>query len=201
MAACPTSRLISTRVRWNAGWPPTTSGVLYLDDRLTAEELRSLFERHAASPCQKTGVLSEIADHPNTPADVLEALLSPRFRRAHSSLALDRTRCWSICAAIQTPQSKLWSASPAIDQHRCRSAPRWVWSVVGPNISVARPRATRRARAGPCPRSTAPRRGTDFDHVMDAHVKPGADFVTRVTPGVGSNEGGAVEVVVTPGGW
>jgi RHS repeat-associated protein len=39
-----------------------------------------------------------------------------------------------------------------------------------------------------------------FNFVEMATLNPGATFVTRVAPGLGSNAGGAIEVVVTPGG-
>lgn len=63
--------------------------ILSLDDDLSPEDLRALFARHAASPCQKTGVLSEVAQHPNTPSDVLAALVASRYSHSHLALALN----------------------------------------------------------------------------------------------------------------
>lgn len=37
------------------------------------------------------------------------------------------------------------------------------------------------------------------DFIAAGTVKPGAEFITRAAPGVGSNLGGSIEVVVKPG--
>jgi len=39
-----------------------------------------------------------------------------------------------------------------------------------------------------------------FDFVETATLKSGASFITREAPGLGANAGGAIEVVVNPGG-
>lgn len=36
--------------------------------------------------------------------------------------------------------------------------------------------------------------------MMSGNIPPGAPFITRLAPGIGTNAGGAVEVVVPPGG-
>jgi len=39
-----------------------------------------------------------------------------------------------------------------------------------------------------------------FDFIETATLKPGASFITREAPGLGANAGGAIEIVVNPGG-
>jgi len=45
-----------------------------------------------------------------------------------------------------------------------------------------------------------PPKNMPFDFVETGHLRPGAKFITRVAPAVETNEGGAIEVVVEPGG-
>ena len=45
-----------------------------------------------------------------------------------------------------------------------------------------------------------PPKNANFDFVETATLRPGASFITRPAPGVGPNGGGALEVVVKPGG-
>lgn len=44
-----------------------------------------------------------------------------------------------------------------------------------------------------------PEENLAFDFVETATLNPGANFITRDAPGIGTNCGGAVEVVVNPG--
>jgi hypothetical protein len=45
-----------------------------------------------------------------------------------------------------------------------------------------------------------PAENVAFDFVETATLRPGASFITRGAPGLGTNAGGAIEVVVDPGG-
>lgn len=45
-----------------------------------------------------------------------------------------------------------------------------------------------------------PAANAKFDFVETATLKPGEDFIVRAAPGVGANPGGALEIVVNPGG-
>lgn len=43
--------------------------------------------------------------------------------------------------------------------------------------------------------------GVDFkniDYIIRGKIKTGADFITRPAPGLGSNAGGALEIVTNP---
>ncbi len=45
-----------------------------------------------------------------------------------------------------------------------------------------------------------PAENVTFDFVETATLRPGALFITREAPGLGANTGGAIEIVVDPGG-
>lgn len=43
--------------------------------------------------------------------------------------------------------------------------------------------------------------GVDFktiDYIIRGKLKPGANFITRLAPGLGNNKGGALEIVTNP---
>lgn len=39
---------------------------------------------------------------------------------------------------------------------------------------------------------------TSLDYIITGHLKEGANFITRIAPGIGNNIGGGIEIVTNP---
>jgi hypothetical protein len=73
---------------------------LALDLDMPAAELHALYARFAGSPCPLPEVLSQIAEHPNAPDDLLRELAAPQWAATHAALATNLAAPPDVLASL-----------------------------------------------------------------------------------------------------